>query len=296
MESYNWEEVRTVKRSSKNNVFLSLFSNVENVYKLYKELHPEDTDVKVTDIKIHSMESILVNDIYNDLGFMVKQGDKTKCVILVEAQSKWTENMTLRLLMYLAETYRQYLSEMKISVHIEKRINLPKPELYVVYTGSKNVPDEISFKDDYFAGDCSVDLRVGILKQPSTKTVSGQYIGFSRVYDKQRKIHKNKLECIKETIKICKETGYLADFLAEHESEVMTMLSYLFDEQAELETYMVSKGRELLEEGRAEGRAEGLIEALVGLVRDGLLSVAEAAKRGKMTESEFKKLVAAKEV
>ena len=68
------------------------------------------------------------------------------------------------------------------------------------------------------------------------------------------------------------------------------------DEQAELETYMVSKGRELLEEGRAEGRAQGLIEALVGLVRDGLLSVAEAAKRGKMTESEFKKLVAAKEV
>ena len=56
MESYNWEEVRTVKRSSKNNVFLSLFSDVENVYKLYKELHPEDTDVKVTDIKIHSME------------------------------------------------------------------------------------------------------------------------------------------------------------------------------------------------------------------------------------------------
>jgi len=64
-----FDEIRTVKHIVKNNVFISLFADVENVYKLYKELHPEEKNVKVTDIKIHSMESILVNDILTTLVF-----------------------------------------------------------------------------------------------------------------------------------------------------------------------------------------------------------------------------------
>ena len=40
-------------------------------------------------------------------------------------------------------------------------------------------------------------------------------------------------------------------------------------------------------EGRAEGRAEGQITAFAELVKDGLLTIAEAAKRSGMTETEF---------
>lgn len=40
-------------------------------------------------------------------------------------------------------------------------------------------------------------------------------------------------------------------------------------------------------EGRVEGRAEGIMEALVGLVKDGILSLSDAAKRANMTVSEF---------
>ena len=48
-------------------------------------------------------------------------------------------------------------------------------------------------------------------------------------------------------------------------------------------------------EGRAEGRAEGMaegmnkgiLETLVGLVKDGLIPLAEAAKRANMTVSDF---------
>ncbi len=332
MTKDKFDEIRTVKHVVKNNVFISLFTDVENVYKLYKELHPEATNVKVSDIKIHSMESIFINDIYNDLGFLVNEGSRTRCIILIEAQSKWTDNMTLRMLLYLAETYRHYLSEMKISVHTEKRIDLPKPELYVVYTGNKEVEDEISFKDSYFNGDCAVDVKVKILKQPSKETVSGQYIGFSKVYDEQRYIYKNKIKCIKETIRICKETGYLVEFLTEHESEVITMLSYLFDEQAERETYRITRDREKFEEGIAEGRKEGIaegrkegiaegrkegiaegrkegiaegiaegkvkgiVETLVGLVKKQLISVTDAAQEAHMSVSEFEALLGMKEI
>lgn len=40
-------------------------------------------------------------------------------------------------------------------------------------------------------------------------------------------------------------------------------------------------------EGRAKGKAEGILFALTGLVRDGVLSIKDAAFRANMTESAF---------
>ena len=160
------------------------------------------------------------------------------------------------------------------------------------------MPNDISFKDDYFGGDCPVDVKVKVLKKPGTETISGQYIGFSKVYDEQRTLHNNKIECIKETLRICKEKGYLAEFLTEHEEEAVTMLTFLFDEQQERETYTAARDKEKIAEGRAEGiqigEKKGIeigkIKALIDLVKDGLLSITDAAKRSNMTESEFAEL------
>ena len=41
-------------------------------------------------------------------------------------------------------------------------------------------------------------------------------------------------------------------------------------------------------EGKAEGRQEGALEMLIGLVKDGMLSLNDAAKRVNMTVDEFK--------
>ena len=41
------------------------------------------------------------------------------------------------------------------------------------------------------------------------------------------------------------------------------------------------------EEGRAEGRAEGFLNALVSLVKDGILTIPDAAQRANMTVPEF---------
>ena len=42
-------------------------------------------------------------------------------------------------------------------------------------------------------------------------------------------------------------------------------------------------------EGKEEGRAEGVLSSLVSLVKDGLISVSEAAKRADMSEEGFKR-------
>ena len=274
---------RAVKNKTKDSVFTTLFKDVNNVYTLYRELHPEDTTVTVDDIQIETLETVLINEIYNDLGFIVNSGEKAKFVILVEAQSRWTDNMTLRMLFYISETYRRYLKETEQSEHLEKRVFLPKPEMYVVYTGSKKISDEVSFSETYFDGDSSLDLRVKVLRQVEKNTLHGQYIGFSRVYDEQRRLYSNKLECIKETIRICIEEGYLTEFLDQHKQEVTTMLSELFDEQAQREQYDKAI--------RKESEERGVLKTLVSLFKKGLLTLSEASKQADMSEKEFEDLV-----
>ena len=274
---------RTVKNKTKDSVFTTLFKDVNNVYTLYRELHPEDTTTTVNDIQIETLETVLINEIYNDLGFIVNSGEKAKFVILVEAQSRWTDNMTLRMLFYISETYRRYLKETEQSEHLEKRVFLPKPEMYVVYTGSKKISDEVSFSETYFDGDSSLDLRVKVLRQVEKNTLHGQYIGFSRVYDEQRRLYSNKLECIRETIRICIEEGYLTEFLDKHKQEVTTMLSELFDEQAQREQYDKAL--------RKESEERGVLKTLVSLFKKGLLTLSEASKQADMSEKEFEDLV-----
>ena len=141
----------TAKRKSKDSVFTKLFSDTGNVLKLYKELHPEDTAVtekdiqlQTKDIQLQTLSTVLINDIFNDLGFIVNENGKAKLVMLVEAQSAWNPNMTLRMLFYLSETYRRYVKETQQSEHSGTRVKLPKPELYVVYSGERSVPEQRS--------------------------------------------------------------------------------------------------------------------------------------------------------
>lgn len=226
---------------------------------------------------------------HNDLGFLVNNNGEANYVVLMEAQTEWTDNMTLRLFLYLAETYRRYLIKTNQSEHSKKRIHLPKPELYIVYTGDKEIAPQISLRDTYFEGDAPIDLTVNILRTSGKNTLYGQYIAFCRVYTEQRKIYRDKLECIKKTLEICIQKGYLKEFLEKHRQEVITMLSSLFDEEAQRKQYDIAVKEEAKAEGRAEGEAKGILKTLIGLVKDKILTLPEAATRANMTVEEFEK-------
>ena len=71
---------------------------------LYLALHPEDS-ISEDELKTVTLENVLVDDIYNDLGFLAKD----TLITMVEAQSTWNWNMALRLLMYYVETVRKEL-------------------------------------------------------------------------------------------------------------------------------------------------------------------------------------------
>ena len=89
-------ETDIAKYTIKDSVFTNLFQDKKYLIQLYKTIHPEDKDVTEAELKDITIHNILTDDIYNDLGFLV--GDRL--VILVEAQSTWTENIVIRSLIY----------------------------------------------------------------------------------------------------------------------------------------------------------------------------------------------------
>lgn len=69
------------KYTIKDSVFTHLFREKRYLLQLYKCLHPEDTDVTEADITDITIENVLMDDLYNDLGMRVRD----RLVILTEA-------------------------------------------------------------------------------------------------------------------------------------------------------------------------------------------------------------------
>ena len=187
-----------MKYTAKDSVFSFIFRQPENTRHLYLTLHPEDVDVTEADCKLVTLEHILTNGMTNDLGFQVRD----KLILLVEAQSKFSINIALRMLLYLAATYKEYVEEHKLDLYGSKPVSIPRPELYMIYTGErKDIPDTISFSNEFFDGiKIAIDAEVKVLYQANEKDIIGQYIIFCKVYNEQRKMHGNTKQAVTETI------------------------------------------------------------------------------------------------
>ena len=106
----------TMKRTVKDSVFTLLFSRPEYVMALYRALHPEDDTVTPEDFHALTLESALVSSLYNDFGVQVRD----LLIILMEAQSRFSPNLALRILLYLAETYDRYVKANELNLHSTK--------------------------------------------------------------------------------------------------------------------------------------------------------------------------------
>ena len=252
------------KRKIKDSVFTSLFQDKKYLLKLYKALHPEDINVTEDDIADVTLKHVLVDAEYNDLGFSVGN----RLMILVESQSTWTVNIIIRALMYLAQTYHDFFKRTKQNLYGSKKVNMPKPELYMIFTGErpKNPPDTISLRNDFFDGEkIAVDAEVRVLYQEDEDSIIGQYIIFCKMYNEQRKKHGQTRKAIAETIRICKDRNVLKEYLESREKEVVDMMMTLFDDDYILEAY----ARDIAEEAAEKATEKAERRTAEKLIRDG---------------------------
>ena len=239
-------EDNIAKYTIKDSVFSDLFKIKKYLMQLYRALHPEDeaaTEDELTDITI---KNVLTDGIYNDLGFLIGR----KFVILIEAQSQWTLNIIIRALLYLAQTYHDYFERTNQNLYKSKKVKMPVPELYVIYTGEReSVPDTISLSKDFFDGaDIAIDVKVKVICKSDTDDIINQYIIFCKVYNEQMRLYGRTRKAVTETIRICKDRNVLKEYLESREREVVSIMMSLFDEEEIMRSYIRSERYEAAEE------------------------------------------------
>ncbi len=230
------------KRTTKNSVFSDLFQNKSNLLKLYQTLHPEDIAVTQDSLTDVTIENVLTDNLYNDLGFIVNN----KLMILIEAQSTWTMNILIRVLLYLAQTYHEYFQRTSQNYYKSKKVKMPKPELYVIFTGNKGrKPDNISLSTEFFDG-AAMDLEVKakILYESDQDDIIHQYIMFCKIFNSQTQLYGMTNKAVIETIRICKDRNVLREYLLEREKEVVTIMKSLFDEEQIMKSFIKSERHE----------------------------------------------------
>ena len=136
---------------------------------------------------------------------------------------------------------------------------LPKPELYVIYTGErKERPEWISLSEEFFPGqDCFIDVKVRMLYDGKEGDILNQYVTFTKIYNEQVKQQGRTREAVLKTIRICKDRKILKEYLESREKEVVDIMMTLFDQEYAVERYGDEKKAEGIAEGKAKGLAEG---------------------------------------
>ena len=240
INSERTEQKEVMKRTIKDSVFADLFQDKKYLLQLYKALHPEDTDVTEDDLNDITIKNVLTDNIYNDLGFTV--GDKL--MILVEAQSSvWTVNIIVRALMYLVQTWHDYFERTKQNLYKSKKVRMPIPEIFVIYTGERKTrPSELSLSQEFFGGkDCAVDVKVKMIYDGKEGDIISQYVMFTKVCNEQMKKHGRTRKAVMEAIRICKDRNVLSEYLSSKESEVVSIMMVLYDEEEIMRSYVESE-------------------------------------------------------
>ncbi|MCD7745690.1 MAG: hypothetical protein LUI13_10485 [Lachnospiraceae bacterium] len=299
------DDSRSVKRTVKDSVFTNMLRDKKYLLQLYQALHPEDTEATEESLTNVTINNVLVNGQYNDVGFLANN----KLMILVEEQSSvWTSNIIVRALFYIDQTMQNYLNQNGADLYGSKKVELPETELYVLYVGDRVTrPDEITLKEEFYKNRKSaIDVRVKMIygtvhpEKMDGEDIIGQYVQFTKVYDEQVQLYDRTPKAVSETIRICVERGVLREYLESREQEVVTMMMDLYDQDRILKTHIESEKRIAAKEAAKEvtkeatEKAERELETIIErMLRDGELSVEKIASYLGVSERKVHEIEAA---
>ena len=116
---------------------------------------------------------------------------------------------------------------------------MPKPELYIIYTGNRGrKPNTIVLSKEFFDGaDIDIEIKAKVIYESETEDIINQYIIFCKVFDEQRKLYGMTEQTVRETIRICKDRNVLKEYLMNREMEVVTIMMSLFNDEQIIKTY-----------------------------------------------------------
>ena len=290
------EKTAKGKRKYKDSIFSTVFSTPEAIGDLYRSLNPS-VNFEDSDIKVVTLDNSLVNDYYNDLGFMVGN----RLIILVEEQSTFCPNMPLRILIYLAHEYEQLIASENLPIYGTKIVEIPAPEFYVIST-VKTDTDELRISSAFRTPSNQLELKIPIITEDQFREIFSlqTYLNFVHSVEHNYRstdsnTHKNKELEIPRNYNNLKEDTIAADVIRKRSDSMISLFEQKFDIENVIQQRAEEIAEEITEEAREEakleGRLEGRLESMISLYNSGIITKEQAIKQLEISASEFWDLV-----
>lgn len=238
-------------RNYRDSVFKMLFNDLALIPELYRDITRHEVKDK-SSAKIITLSDTLYKNRINDLGFTIDD----KLLVLVEQQSTYNPNMSLRMLLYVAREYESLLDNKFIYRSTLQQI--PTPEFYVLYFGRPEDPclAEMKLSDAYKVPDGGqnyyLELKVKQFNLNSSEFVnrlSPNSTLYQYIYAINKLASAETKEKRQEYLERLIQEDVLREFFTAHSKEVINVLNFAFDK----DTF----GEVKKEEGHAEGLAKG---------------------------------------
>ena len=276
-----------VNKKHKSSVFSALFSTPDVLRELYSAIEGIDVPQDAV-ININTLSDVLFMGQINDVSFTIND----KIVVLIEHQSTINENVPLRLLMYIGRVYEKIIDRKKL--YQKKVVKIPTPEFIVLYNGSDFYPDhnELRLSTAFRSieslkmsenSEFPLELAVQVYnishgRNPQilekSETLKNYSIFIGKINELKQKLPLE--EAVIAAIKYCIEHDILKQFLKNHGSEVINMLT----EEPSIEEIIDVRVKEEVEE-ILEAR-----EAAINAAKDAAVKAAveESIEKGKTEE------------
>ena len=241
-------DVLTANRMYKSRIFAMLFSDRNELLKLYNAINGtsyDDPDL----LQVNTLENAVYMSMQNDVSFIIDMR-----LNLYEHQSTYSPNLPVRYLQYVADVYSDYTKDMNL--YGTKAVKLPTPRFVIFYNGQAEQPDRKELKlSELFSipdADPSLELKAVMLNinkghnrklMETCRTLQdyAEYTFRVREYAAEMPLDL----AVEQAITECISEGILADFLRKNRAEAKKVSIYEYDEERHM--------RQTREEGMEEG-------------------------------------------
>lgn len=268
-------DVLTANRMYKSRIFAMLFSDRNELLKLYNAINGtsyDDPDL----LQVNTLENAVYMSMQNDVSFIIDMR-----LNLYEHQSTYSPNLPVRYLLYVADVYSDYTKDMNL--YGTKAVKLPTPRFVIFYNGQAEQPDRKELRlSELFSipdADPSLELKAVMLNinkghnrklMETCRTLQdyAEYTFRVREYAAEMPLDL----AVEQAITECISEGILADFLRKNRAEAKKVSIYEYDE----ERHMRQTREEGMEEGYANGFSQGIeqgiTQTVINLLKSGFLT------------------------
>lgn len=252
-----------VNRNHKDRLFRFIFKDRSALLSLYNAVNDRDyTDPEA--LEIYTMDNFVYMGMKNDVSFLI---DWTMNIF--EHQSTFSPNMPIRGFMYMAAMFEKYIALNRLDIYGSKAIQIPIPQYYVFYNGTKQMEDEhiLCLTDSMLSGEkkenACAEFRahmININKGHNKKMMErcpllGEYAAFIFDVRSYLEIGMNLKDAVGYAVDKCIENGeQLSNIMRGHKAEVTHMLLTEYDEAFHIASEKEISRNEGIELGRAEER------------------------------------------